>query len=301
MSSLAQAARLYSEAIEWTKPNGTAASSMSAAQIASTAVRLASLSLSSSTPTNEDTIREALDAMEQVPAGIPSDLDTLLAEVASLRKAAIAAFVGKTEEAQEGATSELLKSTTLCYSIVFACLRFLGRYLGCSPLETADPKAFLRYGERVVVVKRMAKSFIDSVVVCCKAAIAANDIAWHTLDGALQDCNNILRELAANESAEGSRPSEFLQSLAFPNVRISNLYWAYYLQRRRQHDTATDKAIDHSLRRSIEFVRSASKQEKTSAFFVMKLEKLAACYEQRKQHDRAYPVLVEAINDVIET
>jgi len=176
MSSMAQAARLYSDAIEWTKTNGTARTSESAAQIASVAVRLASLSLSSSTSTDEATVIEALDAMEQVPAGTPSDLDTLLAEVASLRKAAIAVSVGGAKEAQEHALPGSAESQALCYSIVFACARFLGRYLGCSPPETAEAKAILRYGERVIIVKRIAKTFIDSVIVCCKAAMAANDI-----------------------------------------------------------------------------------------------------------------------------
>ncbi|KAF1984179.1 hypothetical protein K402DRAFT_465314 [Aulographum hederae CBS 113979] len=298
LSSLAQAAGLYKEAAAWTGKSDQHSSTVSPAQSIFRAVRNAALSLQSAEAEEVSlSIRAALQAMDESLSGTSSELDSLLAEVVGLRKAAVKLTVGKPKsDRTPGESDESL--VRLCYTAVFACARFMNRYLGTSPSLDAAPKIWVRYGERMLLIKRVAKSSIDSSLVCCKTAFTAGLLTWDELDAALQDCYSLLTELEGGSATSGNESFDLHESLAFPFVRASNLYWAYFLQQ-RDIPGCKENAVC-SLRRSINVLRKRSRAEKQSAFYAIKLEKLATVYERNRQYTNACNMLQEAIDDYVE-
>jgi separase len=291
LSSLAQSASLQDEALRWTQGEDAerTAGARSEAKTASRLVRIAALSLDkyiageSSTEIAEP-LNAALESLKGGLKGDSADLDGLLCEVTGLRRVATKPFLenGTNDKAQKAIRS-------LCYSAISACVRFLVRYLGSKP-NGADPKAFLRHGQRFNTVKKIAKSVVDCAIAACRALLASSAIQWEDLDACLTYCMALVKELQGESHVDEAESQEFHQSLQYPLVKISNIYWAFYLHL-RESDSAGQTSLTKVMRKSIDAVKDRTSTERQLGSLGMKLEKFAETLQVKGVLQEAYDTL----------
>ncbi|KAB2580712.1 Separin [Lasiodiplodia theobromae] len=283
MSSLAQAAELGEVAMSWIK-NQTASSNgrqFSDAAKAASCIRIATLSLDNQSPGGaieelEGHIDSALRSLEGSLKGDSADLDTLLTEVSSLRRAA-----SKTLIETEGDPEFQEK----CFSIISECTHFLARYIGTAPTEGSDPQAFTRHSERLQIASKAVKGFLDSVTASCKALISSESVNWDALDRTLEDCRFILNELETPYLENPKQRQQFSVNLGRPFVKISGLYWLLFAFFRKK--SPSNEALLQSIQKSVETLLNRPEEDKNSGLLLLKLEKFAEILEEMRKYDDA--------------
>jgi separase len=285
LSSLAQAAGEVTTAIQWTNQGQSLSvrSRASDAKLAGFSIRLAALSLEAPSPASTTSVQQALRCLNGSLKGDPADLDALLLEVSSLRKAAAKVII---QDAGE-------ESKPLCYEIVFACMRFLRRYMGYPP-QVDDTRASLRYGERLSLCRKVMRAFIDSVLLSCKQLASCSDSLLEPFDAALQDCCAFVGDLPSAPHSD----IDFHKELGYPSVKASSIYFAYY-NIRAKGAGATDVEAVKALRTSIKILDDRMWEERVTGFLAMKLEKLAEVYQKKKCYTEAHTTLGQAMSEYI--
>ncbi|KAF2476212.1 uncharacterized protein BDR25DRAFT_331118 [Lindgomyces ingoldianus] len=261
LSSLAQAAGLTDVALRWMKEPSSLDSKDSAARTASRLVRVATLSIDASikevpTPGLADSATKAMEALSGSLSGSSSDLDILFAEVNGLRRIASRAI-------------SLAHNHSL--GIVAASIRFLVRFVGTRPSANSDTKAHVRYGERILMTAKSMKSIVDCVLACTRLLVDSDD-RWTSFDNLVQDCVSILQHFEEPLGEELSCTSILPTDLHFPLVKLSNAYWALYLQLRKANSSPS--SLIKAMQRSVELLQSRPKPERQSGLLAMKTEKL---------------------------
>jgi separase len=289
LGSLAKEASLSEDAIRWTKEtlrllDGTAASD---ARRCSCLTRLASLVLrkADSNPLGADDSEILTHSLESLTGGLRSDaggLDELLMDVSALRRAAIGYLSGANVESPD---RELVET---CKSLVFACLHFFIRYLGNPPGKGSDVKAITRFEQRRKFVLKTASSAIDSVLSILKTAVSTDEMCWETADGILQDCASLASRLDILSGLEQ-------EEIGTTFLKISNIYWAYYLRKRQPSTNCFEAQLLRCLRRSVEVIRHRPQAEKEIGFLAVKLERLGGIYQSLGRLEEAKDSLVDAI------
>ncbi|EKG18341.1 Peptidase C50 separase [Macrophomina phaseolina MS6] len=297
MSSLAQAANLGDEAMKWLKnqPASSKGRQTSDAARAATHIRIATLSLDSRSSSVEGgdldaNIDSALESLEGSLRGDAGDLDSLLTEVSSLRKAASKAFVDAKDDPVY---------RDKYFTVVSACVHFLARYIGTRPPEGSDAQAFIRHGERLHIASRAVKGFLDSAIACCKASISSEAITWDALDGILEDCRFILYEIEAIYMDNPKQLQQFSSNLGRPIVKLSGLYWLFFAYLRKKNPSG--EGLLHSLRRSVEILLDRPGEEKAAGLLLLKLEKLGEVLEELRKYDEAEKAYTDSIRTQIES
>ncbi|KAF2141644.1 uncharacterized protein K452DRAFT_308730 [Aplosporella prunicola CBS 121167] len=301
LSSLAQSATLGDEALQWmqNKASSTDNSRVSGAASATSQVRIAALHLDN-TPAGKDeekltvSLDNALQSLAGNLSGDSADLDTLLAEVSGLRRAATRAFL----DASNSSSDQVERENDIqdkCVLVIAACTHFLARYIGTSPGEDSDPKASLRHGERLAIASRVIKGFIDSAMACCRSLIISNKINWEFLDGLLQDCCYSLRQLEPYYKGDARSFQQAKAGLQHPFVKISGLYWLYYSQLKKLGTKG--ESLLRPLRRSIESLADRSEEEKIAGLYATKVEKMAEMFQATGTWESA----AETYMDVLRT
>lgn len=286
LSSLAQTAGLTDDALRWLGVSGSQDTSKnSAAKAAARLVRITTLSLDAAIkdvpkPDLQDTISKTLDALSGNVGGSASDLDSLFLEVNALRRMASKIFSTNTSANQSEPALNSMHNQAL--RIIAASVHFSARYLGTQPPASTDTKALLQYNDRAFKASKFTKNIIDSVTTCCKLPMDS-DAKWTELDTLIQDCVCILRHFDKENATLKSKLPDELQS-SF--VRLSNAYWAVYLQLRRA--SGNPDLIVMAMERSIELLESRTQPERQSGLLSMKLEKLgeALSYSDRDEGSR---------------
>jgi separase len=292
LSQLAQAANLTAEAMEWTTALPLGLPDTFSPETASRTIRLAALGLS-----GNDGVRlleSAIRTLHGSLKGGSSTLDNLLVEVTGLRKSALKACV---QEVKKGKT-ELSSLGNICCEAIFGCLRFLIRYLGPSPSTSSDVHTIKRYQERVILASKVAKAFVDSVIVCIKSRVQLGNLEYEKSDTVLRDCFLLITELQGTDKTDETG-YEFHKELQFPLVTISNLYYNLY-----QHQTKSPGASRSAgltpLRRSIEVIRGRTAVEKDHAQFSVKLDRLAELFYNSGHPKEARSAIDESIREHVE-
>lgn len=249
----------------------------------------------------EVSLAEATEILKASLHGDFAELDELMLVVAVLRRAAMALIMKSSppsKEAYEG-DQQSLNRREACTELVHACLFFFTRYIGTAPPKDADSAKLARYERRKELSSNVARGAIESVIAIVKISLATGNIAWVTLDSALQDCVGLLLVLNGERpvSDEPKARSSADKQLVF--VKISNVYWSYYLKRKQASAPPLD--LLKSLQRSVDLIKGRSKLETSAGFLTVKLERLGALHESLGKFADALGLYAEAIRFHIAT
>lgn len=297
MSSLAEEASMGPEAMKWAKNQCSSSKGRQAsdASQAATRIRIATLSLSTESSGEQvddlDTnIDSALKSLEGSLRGNSADLDSLLAEVSSLRKAACKACVDAKDD-------QLLRNKY--FSVVSSCIHFLARYIGTAPTEGSGAETFIRHGERLQFASKAVKGFLDSATTCCKVLISSESVTWDALNSVLEDCRFILCEIEGLYTEDPKQLQQFSSNLGCPFVKLSGLYWLFFAYLRKKNPSG--EGLLQSLRSSVEILLGRPEDEKSSGLLLLKLERLGEVLEEMRRYEEAEKAYTDSIRTQIES
>ena len=308
LGSMAEGSSLLEEAIEWNSRclNLVRYSSALGAVQGTCACRIAVLRLllfNKTGGTNDlgDSLAEATDSLKASLHGKSAELDELMMVVAALRRAAMA-WITKTSLPSKETCEGQQRSPDLqvaCSQLVHTCLKFFAQYIGTVPPKDEESPKLARYEQRRELCSNIARSAVDSVVAITKTSLGADQINWEKLDSALQDCVGLLRILdRENTSSDEPQPRPIAdKQLVF--VKISNVYWSYYLKRKQASDPSRD--LVKGLQRSVELIRNRTELEASAGFLAVKLERLGALQESSGRLAEALELYAEAVRSHIAT
>ncbi|USP82455.1 hypothetical protein yc1106_09729 [Curvularia clavata] len=287
LSSLAQSAGLSNQALRWLGSSNTSSSKTSAAKQAARKIRIATITLDSYIKGEmkadlDDVMADALNALGGSLGGSATDLESLFAEVNALRRAATKFLVARLSKSSSGAGKLAVEQHAV--PIVAASIHFLGRFLGNARPQGADAKAQSQHHERVTLAWKYMKGTLDSVMACCKQTIN-DENEWKELDALLQECSHVVRrfEEEVGDGILSDKEAQALISSYF--IKLSNGYWALYLQLRRSRYSSSTLFL--AMRRSIDLIESRDPSEQESGLLPTKLEQLGEVLEDLKQTEKS--------------
>lgn len=288
LSSLAQSAGLADQALRWLgSSNVSSTSKTSAAKQTARKIRIATITLESYTKGElkadlNDAMADALNALSGSLGGSATDLESLFAEVNALRRTATKCLVARLSKPSSDAGKVAVEQHAV--PVIAASVHFSARFLGTARLQGADAKAQGQHHERVALAWKYMKGTVDSVMACCKQTITTED-EWKELDSILQECSHVLRRFE-EEADDGTFSDEDIQSLICSYiVKLSNGYWALYLQLRKARCKLDTLVL--AMRRSISLIESRGPVEQESSLLPMKLEQLGEALEDFGQTENS--------------
>ncbi|KAE8824687.1 hypothetical protein PTNB85_09451 [Pyrenophora teres f. teres] len=287
LSSLAQAAGLSDHALRWLGPSKTsAASNASVAKQTARTIRIAIITLEAylkgdKKPDLNETIINALETLHGSLGGSAADLETLFAEVNSLRRTATRLLVASLSVP---AAAEPSAIEQYAVPIIAASVHFSARFLGTRLPDEADAKTKTRHRERIAVAWKCLKSTLDSVMTCCKQNIQTPE-EWKEVDTVLRECSHILRRFDEEFEHGTFSSGESAVLVGSYTVKLSNAYWALYLQLRKARCNLEHLVV--AMQRSIDLLEPRSSSEQLSGLLPMKLEQLGEAFEDMKQSERS--------------
>jgi len=280
LSSLAQAAGLSEEAVRWLGTAQPASSSTgSTAKQSARTVRIATVTIEAfvkddATPGLEDAVSNALEALRGSLSGSGADLDTLFVEVNAFRRAATRLLMALSANSEQANEQDDVRQSTM--HIIAASIHFSARMVGAKPADNTDANVQRRHDARMTMLSKCMKSSLDSVLACCKQIIDSEQ-QWQELDVMLQECSHIIHRLEEECSLDANTDlldSEMTESLL---VKVSNAYWAIYLQLRKAKFTSA--ILVTTMQRSINLVQMRSQAMRSGGHLTMKLEQLGDTLE----------------------
>ncbi|PQE05426.1 hypothetical protein CJF31_00010928 [Rutstroemia sp. NJR-2017a BVV2] len=299
LGSLAKEANMVEEAIAWVEKVQNILEPGVDSDVKHSAIKARLVALMLRDPCRytkiEDVFTTLLDGLENPFKGEASDIDDLLMEVSSARRAAVAVVSSPLEVTNgSGSKSNSTAVHQMCESLISLCPRLSLRYLGKRPETGTSSKDHIRFEQRRQFITKPAFHAIDSALFLIKLSLKQESLTWEAQDSLLQDCLTLIERLQV-ESSEGSA-----FDAASYHVRISNLYYTRFLNARREADSTKEGQQLHMLRRSINCVKSRSLQERNTALISLKIERLAEFYNTTAQYDKLFKTLMELRNEMIE-
>ncbi|TVY43349.1 Separin [Lachnellula subtilissima] len=296
-SSLAQEANLVEDAIHWTLDlKGLFEEKVdSDAKMSFIVARLAALTLKRpSRNDDEDLLLTLLEVLERPLKGESLEIDDLMTEVSFARRAAISVLAASSPTSQQDSKlSDGMRQ--MCESLVFICPRLCSRYLG-KPLDVhSSTKDIVRHEQRRQFIAKSGLHSIDSALFVLKMLLGEGQLTWDLLDSKLQDCIVLLDRLEL-KSMEGQLDGKPTQSY---HVKISNVYYTYFLNERRNLDGFKETQQLRVLRRSVDCVRTRSKLEKKAALLSTKLERMAGICKIIGRYDELFKILVDLRDEMV--
>jgi separase len=302
LSSLAQAAGLPEEAIRWLgTAQSTSSSTTSTAKQSARIVRIATVTLEAlvkdeTTSGLEDAIGNALEVLGGSLNGSSSDLDTLFIEVNALRRAATRLLMARSAISEKDCGQDDIVKQAI--QVIAASVHFSARLVGAKLQEDADAKSQQRHDARMTMLSKCTKSSLDSALTCCKQTINSEQ-RWQKLDIMLQECSHVIHRLE-EEYALGVNTDlldpEVTEALL---VKLSNAYWAVYLQLRKAKLSST--TIVTAMQRSINLVQTRSQDMRTGGHLTMKLEQLGDTLESLDNAGNSRKAFTQCIQAYVES
>ncbi|TVY17118.1 Separin [Lachnellula arida] len=296
-SSLAQEANLVEDAIHWTldlkglfdeKVDSDAKQSFIVARLAALTLKRPSRN------DEEDLLLTLLEVLERPFRGESSEIDDLLTEVSSARRAAISVLAASSPTSQQDSKlSDGMRQ--MCESLVFICPRLCSRYLG-KPLDVnSSTKDIVRHEQRRQFIAKSGLHSIDSALFVLKMLLSEGQLTWDLLDSKLQDCLFLLDrlDLMAMEGQLLEKPTQSYY------VKISNIYYTYFLNERRNMEGFKETQQLRVLRRSVDCVRTRSQLEKKGALLSTKLERMAGICKIVGRYDELFKILVDLRDEMV--
>lgn len=296
--SLALEANLIDQAIAWTNKiqENSDPKLDSDAKRCSIMARLVGLNLRkpSSTIDDEALVMSLLEGLERPFKGDVAEIEDLLTEASSVRRAAIS-LLSKGRSAGDDITDGM---RDMCETLVFLCPRLSLRYLGQPPERSSSSlvKDALRYEQRRKFATKSGTYAIDSALFLVKRLLGGSRLSWDLIDSKLQDCL-LLAERLAPPPEQGSCQEE--PTSPSYNVRISNLYFSQYLNMRRDADSSKDPQPSKALKRSIDCIRLRPQHEKKAAQLSVKLERMAELHMALGRYDELFNTLLHLRDECI--
>lgn len=304
LADMALEAGQHSEAIQWMKKSkeGAALSSVSQTQLCTLYCRLATvhIRISNLFPCDGllDSLETASQCLEGNLQGQSTQLDDLLAAVASLRRSAFSVFQNLHRESDTARTSRKPDVENKCSNIVLLCVRFLLRYIGSGFSRDGSDRTTTRREQRLQLAGQTAYPIIESAATMARLSSKADLGCWTKLEGGLQDCVSIALSLEeANDSSK--LPSPEKQQRVSPFVSLSNAYWFRYIYLR--HNAGDIKASRRYLRTAIDLLTNRSSSEKVNGYLVTKLEKYGQLCETLRSYDEASQAYYNALRVEVES
>lgn len=300
LSSLAQAADAPEEALQWLG-SVQASSPSSAAHTKDNArlVRIATMTiealLKDESPSNlEDVVHNALESLGGSLNATSSELDALFLDINSFRRAATRLLMPRPSmpKASRGTIVE-----EHAIRIVAASVHFTARLVGLKAPEGVDSKRQQRHFERMEMVSKCIKSTLDSALICCKSTITSTE-QWQQIDVILQECLHVITRLEedAQHGAKLDLVDEELLSSFW--VKLSNAYWAVYLQLRKAK--LDPEILVTAIQRSVNLVQNQTPDLREGGHLTMKSEHLGDTLDGMKHNDKARKAYTQCIKAFIE-
>ncbi|KAH7418438.1 cell division-associated protein-like protein bimb [Cadophora sp. MPI-SDFR-AT-0126] len=299
LSSLSKDADVIKEAVNWTlKWQATLDPSVdSEAKRCSVLARLVALKLRdpSGDPKDEEALLSLLEEMERPFKGESSEVEELMVEISGVRRSAISVIAQyRSGAGSKGDLSDGMRQ--MCESVVFLVPRLSLRYLGNPPDVKSATKDILRYEQRRQFINKSALHAIDSALFLVKMLVGEGRATWDLVDSKLQDCLLLSDRLDPKSGDvlvyDGSSSASY-------HVRISNLYYTQYLNMRRNPEGVKDGHQMRALRRSIDSIRQRSQQERKTAQFSTKLERMAEYCKTTARYDELFQTLLTLRDELI--
>lgn len=293
LSQLAQAANLTTKAMELTtalspcKEKSSSTEAVSAAQT----VRLATIGIASKD--GEALVRQALTTLSGSLSGDAAAMDSLLVEVAGLRRATLKIVQDEIKGRENAMPSSLGR---LCCEVVFASVHFLVQYMASPSSSDSVQRTKDRFQEQLRIAEKVFKVFMESVFLCCKRCIPISVFPFETVDLVLQDCVAMIKQLQPSEDAGDEHAYQFHHNLQFPYVRISNNYYNLAMQENKSDGSSSSLAAV-ALRRSVEILRGRTAMERGSGLLATKLERLSTVLHDSKQYAESYQFIEETLRE----
>jgi separase len=270
LGALAREARLFAEAITWTKRLKALmrAGDDSEASRCSVSALLLSLQLKDASRflESEDLLKDVIEGVQGVLKGDSAELEELLTNVGLARRSAMNILVAQGRNALVDDSKR-----NLLESLVLQCPRFCLRWLGKPPASNGSTKDFLRYEQRRQNLTKSVHHFLDSAFMVIKTLIDDQRVSWTQMDSVLGDCLTLLDFMGDISNAESSSSSSH-------HVKISHFYFMQYTLLRQSTKDPRNPEPMRALRRSIECIKPRPSKEKEKAQLIMKLERMAeAC------------------------
>jgi len=290
LSLLARAAELPDDALRWMGAD-TPCVEESTTRNTIRLVRIAAMSLeaflkSKKTKELDTTSDTALEALSGSLGGSTIELNELLLEVSTLRRVASRILASNSSTTAETIPEHLRHQ---CIRIVTTSVRFTGRYIGTCPTSEDDPRILARYQERVGIVSKLMKSTIDSVMSCCRQPVLS-ETHWVEIDALVQDFINLMTRL---QDSEQESVLAFQDASHSPFVKISNAYWAIYLQIRKFDTQLVSSTL--AMQQSIAVLQSRPHEERKIGLLTMKLERLGEVLDQLSRTEESREALAQCI------
>ncbi|KAK3340568.1 peptidase family C50-domain-containing protein [Neurospora tetraspora] len=286
LAVLAREAGKLADAVSWATKlkEGVDPKVDSVAKICSISAQLLSLQL-------KDPVKYCHDnqLLEEVVAGLSgplrgdsSDLDELLNNVCSVRRAAMKLLLALLKKESDGFADFTSNCRESLESFVLQCPRFCLRWLGKPPEPKSSTKDYLRYEQRRQLLLQSIQHTLDSSFIIVKTRLEEKRLAWDFMDSLLNDCL-LLLEYIGDMGAAGSQ--------SMYHVKISHFYYLQYNVLRQQSTGPKDVAPLRALRRSIDCVKHRSAAEKDKAQLILKLERMAELARTLGRNEQALAAL----------
>lgn len=234
-------------------------------------------------------VSEAGSSLTAPLKGSQNELDELLMESAKLKKT-IMKYISTLTEALDETIFAKIRQTAMGYLTNF--VRFLNRYLSSSPSSAPDMSSKSSLDQQSPNCSNITLAAVDSATVLSKLPVTMKTSPWEEIDSLLYGCFNLCKSLGGDRSSESGVDST-------PNVplrllRISNLYWSYYLVRKDLGSQACD--LFPPVDRSTKVLMNCSSAERVSGFMALKLERKASLYfdiGHRTRAEGAYALAIQ--------
>ena len=224
--------------------------------------------------------------------GESAELDELLVNVTSLRRATFSMFQDAHRSSPPDCTSGSPTLIDKCSEIVLLCLRFVLRYVGNSSSQHVDEKTTARRYQRRRLAAQVSNPIIESVAAIARFSAKTTPIHWEELEVGLRD-GHALAEINQSAYTEDQPSRDGEKKNSCPIVSISNAYWFRYLfLKQRPADIKYSKGC---LRTSIDLIRDRPSSEQIEGLLPLKLEKYAELCEA--MHD--YRTATETYQDAL--
>lgn len=231
---------------------------------------------------SEDLVAQVLAGVQGPLRGDSSELDELLANVGSLRRAIIAIILGHTKDDKGVVVQPPQKTKEPLEAFILQCPRFCLRWLGKPPDPKSSTKDYLRYEQRRQLLSQSIHHTLDSTFLLAKTQLDDQRLAWEPLETILNDSLTLLGYLGEIHTPDDATTYY---------VKISHFYYMKYNSLRQQSTDPNDAEPLRALRRSVECVKDRPRKEKEKAQLLMKLERMAELYKNLGRVDEALGAL----------
>ena len=203
--------------------------------------------------------------------GTVSNLDELLKHALQLQRMTARAFVNYSNENNTGmglGPSERKLVRTCCIRAMYNIVFFILRYVGETPSEEHEDKSRAsRYAARLDQVMTSKSTTIESFFIVCRKAIEADEVPWEESEAALSNFAALAEKMMTyQQTALQEQPQDSRQPLT---VRVSNLYWARYMQLKSASEPPAKLLV--CLQKSIHILERRSLVEKSIGNIAEKL------------------------------